>query len=193
MGIRMSRVLLDNLRSAIKLGLPVVFCVNGLYPATYDQQQRIIAAFAGENTPVQSFTNITHDRADLVRSQHNLVLGRFDGALRGCERQITTIAINVEGKVYMCCQDFFQEHVLGDLVNQELADILLGEPATELRRKTFGAVPADGEFICRKCVEVCRPDARSPFPVSRWSDATEQQHLAAGSGERNERVEYLGS
>jgi sulfatase maturation enzyme AslB (radical SAM superfamily) len=73
MGVPMSRALLENLEAALKLSLPVVFCVNGLYPSTYRQQQRIVEFFAAKGLPVRSFTNITHDRADLVRSKHNRV------------------------------------------------------------------------------------------------------------------------
>jgi hypothetical protein len=157
MGIRMFPDLLDRLVAAARLALPLNICVNGEPAAARRNLDRITAWFAAAGVTVRGYVNATHDRAGLLGAGGDvLVSGRWLGGLGGCRRVFEHLSVNVEGKVFLCCQDYHQEHVLGDLLSQSLDDILRGEEATRLRRQIFGDLGAPESFICRSCLELNR-------------------------------------
>jgi len=76
--------------------------------------------------------------------------------LRGCNnlgsRPIEHIHINPQGRCVMCCEDYDEFHIIGDLTSQSIDEVLSGEKIAGLRRMVYGLEPAPEEFICRKCV-----------------------------------------
>ncbi len=76
--------------------------------------------------------------------------------LRGCDnlgsRPIEHIHIVPQGRCVLCCEDYDEHHVVGDLTRQSLDEILRGDEIAHLRRVVYGLEEAPEAFICRKCV-----------------------------------------
>lgn len=81
--------------------------------------------------------------------------------LRGCSLNNRTrewIHINATGNVVLCCQDYFESHVLGNIADTTLDQIV----ESDIRRKyhlwTIGEVEAPDDYICRRCVFAVGPE-----------------------------------
>jgi MoaA/NifB/PqqE/SkfB family radical SAM enzyme len=75
--------------------------------------------------------------------------------LRGCEnlgsRPIEHIHINPKGQCILCCEDYDEHHLVGDLTRQSIDEVMSGPTLARLRRMIYGLENADQDFICRKC------------------------------------------
>lgn len=76
--------------------------------------------------------------------------------LCGCEqtgsRPVQWVHITPHGKAVLCCQDYFDRYVVGDLHEESLRDILTGERMSLLRRWVYGMEEAPADFLCRDCI-----------------------------------------
>ncbi|WP_111976369.1 radical SAM/SPASM domain-containing protein [Algibacillus agarilyticus] len=76
-------------------------------------------------------------------------------SLRGCEqmgsRTLNHLHITAEGKCVICCQDYDEKYVIGNLTSQSVADVLHSEKFEQIRRWTDGVDEAPDDYICRKC------------------------------------------
>ena len=76
--------------------------------------------------------------------------------LCGCEqtgsRPVQWVHINAKAQCVLCCQDYHDQYVVGDLHEEALDDILSGPRMSQLRRYVYGVEPAPDDFLCRKCV-----------------------------------------
>lgn len=76
--------------------------------------------------------------------------------LCGCEqtgsRPIEWVHITPHGKCVLCCQDYFDRYVVGDLNEESLNDVLSGSRMALLRRWVYGLEEAPDDFICRNCI-----------------------------------------
>jgi radical SAM protein with 4Fe4S-binding SPASM domain len=74
--------------------------------------------------------------------------------LYGCKRSalLTNFSINYEGKVFLCCQDYYQENIIGDLSKNSIKYILNTPEANHLRDQIYGKKPGDNDLICRRCI-----------------------------------------
>ena len=167
MGVKIPRNLVANLKHAIDMGMPLQICVNGL-TETAERTDAIIAALSehAEHQP-RAFTNYTHNRAGAIQGEENLDDPIWTGELKGCRRAVEDITVNVDGQVLLCCEDFHQDHILGDLRTQSLDEILHSERAVSYRRMVFGLDPAPDDFICRKCAECWRPQDNIHLPATK--------------------------
>jgi len=100
------------------------------------------------------------------------------GLLAGCAYATQQINVTHEGKVFLCCQDYEQEYVLGDLREQSLREIADGERAVELRRWIFGFDHPPPGFLCNTCAwtRPATPEfaiGSGNFPTIVASDLTE--------------------
>ncbi len=167
MGVKMPRDLVANLKHAIDVGLPIQICVNGLTEST-ERSDAIVAALAEDaNRKPNAFTNYTHNRAGAIQGTENLDDPIWTGELRGCRRAVEDVTVNVDGQVFLCCEDFHQNHILGDLRTQTLDEILNSERAVRYRRTIFGLDPAPADFICRKCAECWLPQTDTHLPKTK--------------------------
>ena len=174
----MSNRLRGNLLAAADCDLPLEFCVNGAPTNTPINLERLLEDFgASVRSNVSGFANITHDRAELLQNEEVINIGRLQGGPKGCRRMLEQVAVNVDGQVYLCCQDYRQEHILGDLVTQELEEILSSPTATEYRRRVFGEVSSQPNSICNKCVERWTLPKDQWLPISGWLVA--ENHVTA--------------
>jgi len=76
--------------------------------------------------------------------------------LCGCEqtgsRPVQWVHINPLGQCVLCCQDYHDRYVVGDLNEETLDAILSGPRMSLLRRWVYGMEPAPADFICRHCI-----------------------------------------
>jgi hypothetical protein len=83
--------------------------------------------------------------------------------LCGCEnlgsRPLEHVHITASGRCVLCCEDYDENHVVGDLREQTLDDILRGPAVARLRRQVYGLEDAPPDFICRSCVFARTPAA----------------------------------
>ncbi|HUP49117.1 MAG TPA: radical SAM protein [Thermoanaerobaculia bacterium] len=76
--------------------------------------------------------------------------------LAGCElmgsRPIQHLHITPAGKCIICCQDYDERYIVGDLTGSSVAEVLSGEEMARIRRWAYGVEEAPDDFICRTCV-----------------------------------------
>jgi hypothetical protein len=76
--------------------------------------------------------------------------------LAGCDligsRPLQHLHITPAGKCVLCCQDYDENYVVGDLNEQSVAEVLAGDAMAKMRRWAYGVEEAPDDFICRTCV-----------------------------------------
>lgn len=76
--------------------------------------------------------------------------------LRGCEnvgsRPLQHLHITPHGECVLCCEDYDERYVVGDLTKSSVAEVLRGPEIARLRRWSYGLEDAPDDFICRKCI-----------------------------------------
>lgn len=105
-----------------------------------------------KNTSFKIHKWLPNDRAGALKNEFNLDI--YNESLRGCSLEDRTrqwIHINATGKVILCCQDYFEEYVIGDLHHQSLFDIVNSEKLQKYNDWTTGIIEAPKNFICRYC------------------------------------------
>jgi hypothetical protein len=76
--------------------------------------------------------------------------------LRGCDnvgsRPLQHLHITPAGKCVLCCEDYDERYVVGDLTSSTIAEVLEGDAVATLRKWVYGIEEAPADFICRNCV-----------------------------------------
>ena len=76
--------------------------------------------------------------------------------LAGCDligsRPIQHLHITPRGACILCCQDYDENYVVGELTKNTIAEVLAGDEMAKMRRWTYGVEEAPDDFICRTCV-----------------------------------------
>lgn len=75
--------------------------------------------------------------------------------LMGCEqtgsRPLQWLTVTPQGLCVLCCEDYDENYVVGDLNNETVAEVLGGQRFSEYRGWVYGVEQAPADFICRKC------------------------------------------
>lgn len=115
------------------------------------QYEAISRRFAGSRFKVQDFE--PNDRAGYL--DIGLVAEGRNLRVRGCDymgsRPIEHLHVAASAKAVICCQDYEESWVLGDLEHQSVRDILDGESYAQARRMVYGLEPPPKDFICANC------------------------------------------
>lgn len=119
--------------------------------------KEIAEYFADSNFNVKFFT--VRDRAGY------LAVGRRTGnphkKLKGCSmigsRPIQHLHINPKGEAFLCCEDYENTYIVGDLNKQSINEILTGPEMMKMRKWIYGIEDAPMDFICRDCVNAITP------------------------------------
>lgn len=113
--------------------------------------EAITKRFAGSYFKVQDFE--ANDRAGYLE-----VGLRAEGRnlqVRGCDymgsRPIEHIHITAAANIVLCCQDYDEKWILGNLDNESLREILDGEAYASARRQVYGIEAPPENFICDNC------------------------------------------
>ena len=76
--------------------------------------------------------------------------------LCGCQnlgsRPLQHLHITPHAKVVLCCEDYDEKYIVGDLNEESVEDVLTGDRLALLRRWVYGVEEAPEDFICRKCI-----------------------------------------
>ena len=94
--------------------------------------------------------NSTNDRAGLVKGKYAMKY-HFPKRLSGCNQLLTWIHFNVDGDVYLCFMDYFQNYKFGNIFYTDLKSILECSEMQAMRKQVFGMKSAEDYFICRRC------------------------------------------
>jgi pyruvate-formate lyase-activating enzyme len=114
--------------------------------------EQIRERFAGSHFSVKYY--------EVMNRAGNVAIGQRPGKplqrLCGCEqtgsRPVQWVHITPSGKCVLCCQDYFDQYVVGDLNDQSLGEILSGPEMSLYRRWLYGLEEAPSGFICRNCI-----------------------------------------
>jgi hypothetical protein len=66
-------------------------------------------------------------------------------------RPLQHLHINPRGLCILCCQDYSESVVVGDLTQASVAEVLAGPEMARLRRQVYGLEAAPAGFICHSC------------------------------------------
>jgi MoaA/NifB/PqqE/SkfB family radical SAM enzyme len=56
-----------------------------------------------------------------------------------------------DGRVTLCCMDYYQEVIVGDLRHQSIEEVWTSPEFARARRKITGEIPTSDKFLCRRC------------------------------------------
>ncbi len=107
--------------------------------------------FAGSRFTVKYF--VVNDRAGYL--DIGLPTKHPGRKLRGCDhvgsRPLQHLHVNPRGLCILCCQDYSESEVVGDLTTSSVREVLAGPGLARMRRMIYGLEPAPANFICRNC------------------------------------------
>ena len=114
--------------------------------------ERISERFAGSRFEVQRF--VLDDRAGYLQIGMRIPKDS-NRSLCGCDhigsRPLQHLHINPKGQCILCCQDYDETVVVGDLNEQSVEEVLTGPEFARARRDVYGITEASANFICRNC------------------------------------------
>ncbi|MEM6793727.1 MAG: radical SAM/SPASM domain-containing protein [Acidobacteriota bacterium] len=139
-----------NLPVAKEMKIIVLGTGNDVHKRDFEEMKD---RFAGSRFKVESYEVM--DRAGYL--QIGLKAAHHEGRqLCGCDnvgsRPIQHLHITPHAKVVLCCEDYDEHHVVGDLNKQTLHEVLTGPAMQLMRRWIYGIEEAPSDFICRNCV-----------------------------------------
>ena len=80
---------------------------------------------------------------------------RREGRLAGCEligsRPLQHLHITATGSCILCCQDYDENYVVGNLHRQSVQEVLESDEMARMRRWAYGVEDSPDDFICRSC------------------------------------------
>jgi Radical SAM superfamily/Iron-sulfur cluster-binding domain len=127
--------------------------VLGIGDATHDTDYDAIRnRFAGSLFAVEK--HVVMDRAGWL--DVGLKPPERKTHLRGCDnvgsRPLQHLHITPAGKCVLCCEDYDERYVVGDLTKSSVAEVMAGDEVATLRKWVYGIEEAPADFICRNCV-----------------------------------------
>ncbi len=140
---------LQDLELAPLMEIVVLGRGDDLHRRDYDE---ICARFQGTRFQVRFYRAM--DRAGAVAFGLSPTASRR--RLCGCEqtgsRPLQWLHITPQGKCLLCCQDYHEQYVVGDLTEETVAQVLRGDRMARYRRWAYGVEEAPEDFICRRCI-----------------------------------------
>ncbi len=136
--------------------LPLAQQMDMVVLGTGDERHRsdfaeIRSRFAGSRFEVKLFEVM--DRAGYLQIGMRPAVPHR--ALCGCEnngsRPLQHLHITPRGQCVLCCEDYDEKYVVGDLTRESIAEVLGGPRLALLRRWAYGVEEAPADFICRGC------------------------------------------
>lgn len=126
--------------------------VLGTGDATHQRDfEEMRRRFAGSRFDVRYFE--VNDRAGYL--EVGLKAAGREKRLGGCEhmgsRPLQHLHVNPYGQCILCCQDYNETVVVGDLARQSVREVLTGDDFARARRWAYGLEEAPDDFICRNC------------------------------------------
>ncbi len=133
------------------------------------EEMRIVVLGRGDETHHHDFEQIRdYFAGSLFAIEQNVVMdhaGWLDVGLKpvqpnkrlaGCDnlgsRPLQHLHITPHGKCVLCCEDYDEKYVVGDLNQSTLLEVLAGPEIATMRRWVYGLEEAPDDFICRGCI-----------------------------------------
>lgn len=136
---------------AIEKGIKTIINVQGR-----GEQRKYEADAIQQRFPQSSVVSYdSFDRAGALKNSYKYDLYISKPYMAGCYMLTRSVYVNIHGELFMCCNDFNKKYLLGSINDRTIFDVLSDEKASIIRQKAWGAVPADGNFICRYCSLMC--------------------------------------
>lgn len=132
---------------ALELGLPVRFSVNGTAAEQAENLPAIRSAYEAFVGEIEAWP--TGNRIGLLSGYGDDT--PVEGPLSGCHLVVNWVHFSVTGDLFICCEDYYQKGVYGNIRDGSLRSILESPAAQAMRRKVFGAEDAPEDYICRRC------------------------------------------
>ena len=108
--------------------------------------------FAGSRFEVEQ--HVVMDRAGWL--DVGLKAATTNRPLAGCDnvgsRPLQHLHITPKGACVLCCEDYDEKYVVGDLTKSTIAEVLEGDEIAKLRRWVYGIEDAPADFMCRSCI-----------------------------------------
>lgn len=94
----------------------------------------------------------SNSRAGSIENEYvNNVSHSDNTPFSGCSRVVNQLHINIEGDVILCCQDYFQNVKLGNILEQSIDEIMNSAKLIDIRRQVYGDIPMKSDMLCRSC------------------------------------------
>jgi hypothetical protein len=139
----------------------------GAHPVA--EEMAIVVLGTGDDEHQENFEQIrSHFDGSLFDVRYEAVLNRAGNIdvglapsdpgrrLAGCEnvgsRPLQHIHITATGTCVLCCQDYGEDYVVGDLNTDSIHEVMSGDAMARYRRWSYGLDEAPDDFICRNCV-----------------------------------------
>lgn len=133
------------------------------------EQMKIVVLGTGDDVHARDFDEIRARYAgSRFEIEHHVVMDRAgwldvgtkpaerQRPLAGCDnvgsRPLQHLHITPRGRCVLCCEDYDENYVVGDLTKSTIAEVLAGDEIAKLRRWVYGIEEAPDEFMCRDCV-----------------------------------------
>lgn len=101
---------------------------------------------------VEVRSEVSHSRAGAIQNEMVQISSRSAWQrYGGCDRIANHLHVSTEGKVFLCCQDYDQNVILGDLTQESVSAIMTGSKARQLRAEMFGLAPMQNGRLCLNC------------------------------------------
>ena len=133
------------------------------------QEMKIVVLGTGDATHLRDFAAIRERFAGTrFEVEQHVVMDRAgwldvgikaadrNRPLAGCDnvgsRPIQHLHITPHGKCVLCCEDYDEKYVVGDLTQNTIAEVLGGDELAKMRRWIYGVEEAPDDFMCRDCI-----------------------------------------
>ncbi len=148
-GAKLFDRVLENLESIHRHGIETTLSINSPRDSRDEAVRAINERFADMFGPSVAWP--TDSRAGLIDKKEYVIPVRLSGRLAGCTVAVRQIQVSWEGRVFLCCQDFDQEVVFGDLRTETVREVAESDTIIEVRRALLGLGPPPRDFICNRC------------------------------------------
>ncbi|MFF4735127.1 radical SAM/SPASM domain-containing protein [Streptomyces sp. NPDC001262] len=137
-----------NLHAALNAGLRTQIVVNGVGEDLARNLDSVTRRYQPLGAEV--FPSLTCDRAGDVGGPYAQDV-YVEGRLTGCGWPVQHANIGVTGDLFLCCNDYYQREVFGNIRDGSIDELMTSDAAVSLRRRVFGVATAPNDFLCRRC------------------------------------------
>jgi radical SAM family protein/iron-sulfur cluster protein len=146
------RQTIRSIERSIELGLDVRFAILSTGDSESIERIKALRQHFGQRLKHKVDGWGAVDRAGfLTNTKYAQNIHITEGFLYGCHYPLWQLNISVDGNCFICCQDFEQKEVFGNILDGEIDEIINSERAQNLRKEIFGGRTASPNLICRRC------------------------------------------
>jgi hypothetical protein len=168
-GVALHPQLLPRLRAIAERrdlsGVELRMMVMGTGDERHYRNWREVCTFFADTRMVVE-TDVVHDRAGALPPPYQQ--GWRHSGVVGCaleDRLFSWIHVTAAGNWILCCQDYDENYVFGNVLQQSVKDIAVSERRRAILLRALGRDPAQPSAICTRC----RYAVVEPISEQRWN------------------------